>query len=582
MSLSSIAVEQREKEAKKLKSFLAFSLISSLALHIGVLSLGIGNFTKKTAEVKDEPLEIEIVDLPDPQKPEIKQSPEVQDSNSTRVLSSASSEGGSIALTNSTPFRESQGSSPSSKPVKVAPSTALVAEKSPISVAPAKIATAPITQQKLFQTAKTIVTQPAPVAKVTAPSEIATQSKPVITPPPLVAASPKPAPTQKAPAPLPSPIASQPENNQKLRNLLASTRNTQQENNTSTASKPSNLSDRQASIANSLRNQRANGAVDGTANGSSIGTGNNLSGSLSNRIGSGSGTGTGEGSGSGSVTGRGSGSGSGSGSGTGRGSGSGTGRGRGDGSGSGSGSGTGRGSGSTVATGTQNRPRTQPESNSNANSSSGGLACRSCSKPKYPDKARRRGLEGKAEIRVDVDSKGNVTDVRLARSSGHSELDKAALQQARRWKFKAPNGGARGVSAKVDFAIEGSERSRQLRERRKRRQTEQRRTPTTETVNAPTSTRRIRNSTSTQNASSPRRTQTTTSRRRIDTLPPRRAGETRQRPTTQQASSQTRLRQSLRRQRPTSNQATPASQTALRQSLRQLRQNPQPVANPND
>lgn len=75
-----------------------------------------------------------------------------------------------------------------------------------------------------------------------------------------------------------------------------------------------------------------------------------------------------------------------------------------------------------------------------------------------------------------------------------------------------------------------------------------------------------RNCISTQNASSPRRTQTTTSRRRVDTLPPRRTGD-RQRPTTQQASSQTRLRQSLRRQRPTSNRATPASQTALRQSI---------------
>lgn len=50
---------------------MAIGLISFIALHIGVLSLGIGNFTKKTAEVKDEPIEIEIVDLQDPQKPEM-------------------------------------------------------------------------------------------------------------------------------------------------------------------------------------------------------------------------------------------------------------------------------------------------------------------------------------------------------------------------------------------------------------------------------------------------------------------------------------------------------------------------------
>jgi len=49
--------------------------------------------------------------------------------------------------------------------------------------------------------------------------------------------------------------------------------------------------------------------------------------------------------------------------------------------------------------------------------------------------ARRRGQEGTAKISVDVDDKGNVTNVRLARSSGHSALDEAAIREARRWKF---------------------------------------------------------------------------------------------------------------------------------------------------
>ncbi len=71
MSLSRLAVEQREKEAKTLNSFLAFSLIGSLALHIGVLSLGIGKFLSKAPEVENEPIEIAIVELPTPQKLEV-------------------------------------------------------------------------------------------------------------------------------------------------------------------------------------------------------------------------------------------------------------------------------------------------------------------------------------------------------------------------------------------------------------------------------------------------------------------------------------------------------------------------------
>ena len=56
MSLSPIAVAQREKEAKSLNAFLTFSLIGSLALQIGVLSLGIGKFLSKAPEVENEPI----------------------------------------------------------------------------------------------------------------------------------------------------------------------------------------------------------------------------------------------------------------------------------------------------------------------------------------------------------------------------------------------------------------------------------------------------------------------------------------------------------------------------------------------
>jgi len=59
--------------------------------------------------------------------------------------------------------------------------------------------------------------------------------------------------------------------------------------------------------------------------------------------------------------------------------------------------------------------------------------CRNCTKPKYPERGSTARQEGTA-ISVDVDDKA-VTNVRLARSSGHSALDEAAIREARRWKF---------------------------------------------------------------------------------------------------------------------------------------------------
>lgn len=544
MSLSSIAAQQREKEAKKLNSLLAFGLIGSLALHVGVLSLSIENLTEKVAVVKDKQLEIEIVELPIAQKPELEQSPQAKESLvvNNSDINRADSENGSIALSSgAAPTRifKQPLRSPKSR-TAISPSKPAIATKQPPVATPAKKVERLKTQLVTPIARTTANPHSALAAKLRASTNIA-NPKPIVTPPPLVSASPT----------VPSSISQQPSDRQ-IRNLLANTRNTQQKPNNISASKPSGISDRQAKVDNYARDRSGN-SNGSTASGSRIATGSNPGTSLSNTT-TGSRVGTGNNFGGGAN----------------------------NGTDNGSRIGTSRGTGSNIATGTQNSSpsNTRSESNGNPNSNSGGLACRSCSKPKYPDKARRRGLEGKAEISVDVDGKGNVTDVRLARSSGHSELDKAALEEARRWKFKAPNGGARGVSAKVDFAIEGSERSRKLRERRKRRQTEQRRTPTTEAADAPTSMRRISNSTSRQNASSPR--QTATSRRRVDTLPPGRVSDPPQRPrAAAQRNSQTRLRQSLRRQQPPSNRATPASQSKLRQSLRQLR-NSQPVATPND
>lgn len=569
MSLSSIAVEQREKEAKSLNAFLAFSLIGSLALHIGVLSLGIGKFLSKAPELKDEPLEIAVVELPTPQKLESK--PEEVQGNSGAVLSSS---GGSAG------FGVASGGG-ASLPKRVA-SSEIINVVQPIprqNSSPRRISKAispPLQTQKIKPevSAKKIVTQ----SKIVTPSSQPIAAKPVETPtqtqPAKVVTSPKP--VAKPSNDLGESDRSLQVNNQRLSSVLAEAKNAREQ--ASTANNVGKITAEQSKIAANLRNQ----------SGSGVGTSNDLGSSTSNELrtnGTGNGTGTNN-------------SGTGTGYGTGRGTGNGTGNGTGSGTGNGTGtnnSGTGRGnnnlqSGSTVATGSRNieRPTSpQPtESNTFAGSSSGRLACRTCSKPKYPENARKRKLEGKAEISVDVDNKGNVTNVRLARTSGHAELDKAAVEQARNWKFNAPNGAAQGVTAKVDFAIEGSKRSRQNRERRRQRAAARLRTvdrsqntqvqpPTQPTNITRTPARRSTNTALRKSL----RTSTTTRRRQVNTLPPRQAFDQPRR--RQQSGSQTRLRNTLRRVQSSAqtrirrSPASSPSQSKLRQSLRSYQQKPQ-------
>ncbi|MEH2287228.1 energy transducer TonB [Nostoc sp.] len=71
MSFSGTTVDQRSKEVEALKSFLTYSLIGSLALHIGVLSSGIGNYLIRVPTGEEEPIEVAIIDAPtpEPEKP---------------------------------------------------------------------------------------------------------------------------------------------------------------------------------------------------------------------------------------------------------------------------------------------------------------------------------------------------------------------------------------------------------------------------------------------------------------------------------------------------------------------------------
>lgn len=55
--------------------------------------------------------------------------------------------------------------------------------------------------------------------------------------------------------------------------------------------------------------------------------------------------------------------------------------------------------------------------------------------PRYPDLARRAGIEGQTVVKALVDIDGTIMDVQILKSSGNQMLDEAALATARQWRF---------------------------------------------------------------------------------------------------------------------------------------------------
>ncbi|MGO1891624.1 MAG: energy transducer TonB, partial [Luteimonas sp.] len=63
------------------------------------------------------------------------------------------------------------------------------------------------------------------------------------------------------------------------------------------------------------------------------------------------------------------------------------------------------------------------------------VSSRAMNPPRYPPSALRSGITGTVILIVSVDANGNVTDVEVERSSRNRDLDRAAIQAARKWSF---------------------------------------------------------------------------------------------------------------------------------------------------
>jgi protein TonB len=60
--------------------------------------------------------------------------------------------------------------------------------------------------------------------------------------------------------------------------------------------------------------------------------------------------------------------------------------------------------------------------------------------PEYPEEARWEKRTGLATLGFRVEADGSVAEVRMLHSSGHADLDAAALESLRHWRFTLPAG----------------------------------------------------------------------------------------------------------------------------------------------
>ena len=72
----------------------------------------------------------------------------------------------------------------------------------------------------------------------------------------------------------------------------------------------------------------------------------------------------------------------------------------------------------------------------------------------YPEKLQQDGVEGRVVLQAEVESDGRLANVRIKDSSGHQELDQAALQSVRQWVFRPARQGDKPINQQVLIPVE--------------------------------------------------------------------------------------------------------------------------------
>lgn len=72
---------------------------------------------------------------------------------------------------------------------------------------------------------------------------------------------------------------------------------------------------------------------------------------------------------------------------------------------------------------------------------------------KYPRKSRENGEEGKVMLRVLVNASGWTDQVKIQKTSGFPELDKAAVQAAESWRYQPAKRDGKPIAMWVNLPM---------------------------------------------------------------------------------------------------------------------------------
>jgi TonB family protein len=74
-------------------------------------------------------------------------------------------------------------------------------------------------------------------------------------------------------------------------------------------------------------------------------------------------------------------------------------------------------------------------------------------KPQYPMGARRAGIEGTSQLKIQVLPDGSVGEIQLVKSTGDSSLDEAAQKAVKQWKFNPGRSGGKAVPVWMTLSV---------------------------------------------------------------------------------------------------------------------------------
>ncbi|MBW3550914.1 MAG: energy transducer TonB, partial [Proteobacteria bacterium] len=81
---------------------------------------------------------------------------------------------------------------------------------------------------------------------------------------------------------------------------------------------------------------------------------------------------------------------------------------------------------------------------------------RAMNPPRYPPAAVRSGIEGTVILVISIDAQGNVLNVEVERSSRNRDLDRSAIEAARRWRFNPAVQDGQQVASRVRVPVDFS------------------------------------------------------------------------------------------------------------------------------